>query len=1190
MPQLLYNSTNPIFRSVDFQEIVLDAATEMQLSSYLFVVPTFRYGRDLEQKLTAKHFQLTKRPIGRLPIHTVRSYVAQFHDRLATARRDVGPEIQIALIDRAMNSVDLNYYSRGGKPTLGVVERITRVINGIRADGILPSDFQRDLEYTRENFDKAESEGYDQAKLSDLYQIYSRYLELLRNRWSDYPGKLFFLNSELFRDRAATFRRAFPRVQTVLFYGFNEFTFPEIGHIQQLGLVPDVNVLVYFDYEEANGPLYGNFEEVLRHLTAAGFQKLDLDEMQINIPETERRPFQHHMRRNLFRTDQRIPNRQFDPFVRAIGFFSRQEEAQGIASLVKSLVVDERIPPERICITTLRLDSYAELFREQLATHGIPANITARYPLQSNALVTALFSALNILAGEFTRRDVVRAVSSPYLSFGNDVDPAALTDAAGKLRITRGRRSWMRRITRRLEYLGQRIERVADPEDRRIIEAEARTLARARSSFLAVEQVLEEFDRKMTPAEFRGAFLKLIAKLNVTEHLLELRQMLDARNRPSQDWQRVHDEIERDTRALAKFLSLLDELVEFLELEEEPPTNPTESSKVSADPELPGSAPTEKNLPSKNLPSKNLPSEPGAPAASTQPQHDLGFYLDQLRTAAAMAFYQIREKHDYGVLVAPIEQMQGLNFDVVILCGLVDGEFPSTYLPETFLGKPLPKAEDRHLRRERVAFYQAITSFRDRLFLNWPRFAGNQAHVRSPFLEALLRITTLEESGRVLMLDELRTLRDRARRGEPLPEGMEFLGEIQTWEGLAEEAGAVIWNNQEIPRIPGDAERMLENLQHTATVERERAHAVAAADASIVPEYRGVVGVGLPPEEQAALANRSNAEYSTSQLELYARCPFKYFASRVVRASGTPEYDVTLTPLERGQLLHSVLFKLYTELKEQGMLPITPERQEFAITRAREIAAEEIKGIVFEHPYWSLDQERLLGGELFDGLLKQWVQEDTVGAGDMRKLVPSFFEVAFGQNNDRSGGFDHQLSANHGVQVQGVNLRGRIDRVEIQQTEDEIIFAVADYKTGTPPTQKQVAEGTSLQLMIYLEVVRQMLAEKFGVPLHHVHPAGALYYRLKTRDMEIEPKYMFVPSNLQELVTGVQKKATGKGIESADELQQVIDEVFSKAREYVAGIAAGEYHVTTRNVNEVCRNCDYHTTCRVGELRIAGQA
>ncbi|MBL7989494.1 MAG: hypothetical protein JNJ94_15640, partial [Chlorobi bacterium] len=64
----------------------------------------------------------------------------------------------------------------------------------------------------------------------------------------------------------------------------------------------------------------------------------------------------------------------------------------------------------------------------------------------------------------------------------------------------------------------------------------------------------------------------------------------------------------------------------------------------------------------------------------------------------------------------------------------------------------------------------------------------------------------------------------------------------------------------------------------------------------------------------------------------------------------------------------------------------------------------------------------------------------------------------------------------------------------------------------------------------------------------------------------------------------------GKGIESADELQQVIDEVFSKAREYVAGIAAGEYHVTTRNVNEVCRNCDYHTTCRVGELRIAGQA
>ena len=71
------------------------------------------------------------------------------------------------------------------------------------------------------------------------------------------------------------------------------------------------------------------------------------------------------------------------------------------------------------------------------------------------------------------------------------------------------------------------------------------------------------------------------------------------------------------------------------------------------------------------------------PAARTSgaTKHDLDFYLDQLRTAAAMAFYQIREKHDYGVLVAPIEQMQSLPFDVVILCGLVDGEFPSTYLP-----------------------------------------------------------------------------------------------------------------------------------------------------------------------------------------------------------------------------------------------------------------------------------------------------------------------------------------------------------------------------------------------------------------------------------------------------------------------------------------------------------------------------
>src|SRR5690606_38522589 len=127
-----------------------------------------------------------------------------------------------------------------------------------------------------------------------------------------------------------------------------------------------------------------------------------------------------------------------DGLITVYDFHSREEEAEGIAARIKSLVLDEGILPEKICVTTLGLDPYTELLRENLPSHGIPANITTRFQLDRNGLITALFSTLNILAGNYDRRDILRAVTSPYLDFGPNVDPASLADTGIKLRVSRG--------------------------------------------------------------------------------------------------------------------------------------------------------------------------------------------------------------------------------------------------------------------------------------------------------------------------------------------------------------------------------------------------------------------------------------------------------------------------------------------------------------------------------------------------------------------------------------------------------------------------------------------------------------------------------------------------------------------------------------------------------------------------------
>jgi len=47
-------------------------------------------------------------------------------------------------------------------------------------------------------------------------------------------------------------------------------------------------------------------------------------------------------------------------------------------------------------------------------------------------------------------------------------------------------------------------------------------------------------------------------------------------------------------------------------------------------------------------------------------KHNLKFYLEQIRTAAGWARYNIKEKSDYGVLVTTLDELRGLNFDYLL--------------------------------------------------------------------------------------------------------------------------------------------------------------------------------------------------------------------------------------------------------------------------------------------------------------------------------------------------------------------------------------------------------------------------------------------------------------------------------------------------------------------------------------------
>ncbi len=86
-----------------------------------------------------------------------------------------------------------------------------------------------------------------------------------------------------------------------------------------------------------------------------------------------------------------------------------------------------------------------------------------------------------------------------------------------------------------------------------------------------------------------------------------------------------------------------------------------------------------------------------------------------------------------------------------------------------------------------------------------------------------------------------------------------------------------------------------------------------------------------------------------------------------------------------------------------------------------------------------------------------------------QQTTPHRFELIFGEEDS-----DYPMLelAQAG---RTVNLRGRIDRIDLVQTPDGPAFRVIDYKSGSVPTSTAVKRGEMVQLPLYAMAVQQLL-------------------------------------------------------------------------------------------------------------------
>ena len=340
---------------------------------------------------------------------------------------------------------------------------------------------------------------------------------------------------------------------------------------------------------------------------------------------------------------------------------------------------------------------------------------------------------------------------------------------------------------------------------------------------------------------------------------------------------------------------------------------------------------------------------------------------------------------------------------------------------------------------------------------------------------------------------------------------------------------------------------------------------------SSMPEYNGSIGRGLSAEAQSTLERFRQYVFSVTQLESYGRCPFQFFADKVLRLNVLPELEEGLTPLERGGILHEILFEFYVDRRTRHLPPIfeVTERQfDEAVEELVAIARRKIDELDIPDIFWSVEKELLFGARNRRGILQGFLDAERERP---LEVVPAYFEVAFGGRIGPSRKTDPDLIHEQPILTGNVRLRGKVDRIEIGEKN----FTIIDYKTGaTVAKRKDIELGLILQLPVYLYAVERILSEKIGKQLDGV--AGT-YYLLRSTVKE-------------ELGLGNKEffgKAFSVGKRSAQlaandrELRSIIDQAIVFVNDYVDRIAGGEFPVQPKIPKTVCKTCDFQTMCRI---------
>jgi ATP-dependent helicase/nuclease subunit B len=412
-----------------------------------------------------------------------------------------------------------------------------------------------------------------------------------------------------------------------------------------------------------------------------------------------------------------------------------------------------------------------------------------------------------------------------------------------------------------------------------------------------------------------------------------------------------------------------------------------------------------------------------------------------------------------GVLVGGIGMGVGLDLDLLVVVGLVEGSFPAAVREDSLLPDAERAAADGELELRRNR-----TDRQHRELL--ASLAGASRHLL------------------VVPRGDLRRSSDRV----PSRFVVELAGAMagERWWSDDVLGGDRVWLTHQAsfdaglrrPGFPATAqEHRLRSLLAAAPSRVDAAAMGAAAGAGVTAaaevvvarrsdrftRFDGrVVGVDIP--------SPADRPVSPTGLEKWAKCPFHFLVEEVLRARPIekPEEALEITAMDKGNVVHAVLERFVVEALEAGVpapdMAWQPSDHDALDRIAADVFAEyERLGRTGRPIFWRRDRRRLSAD------LHRWLDLDSDRRRE-RGTRPVAAELRFGFGGAALDAVPLALPDGRTVR-----FRGSADRVDL--AGDGTIHVV-DYKSGGTRSFEGICDddpdvrGTKLQLPVYAAAAR----------------------------------------------------------------------------------------------------------------------